>query len=119
MLHTNQDNYFMYIVCSFRRIGYIVARKKSTNSEYLTSLRVKYHFEFIHCDRHQTEPISAASRPFHAIAWISEIVAFHEQCTQKMHQSGDATTQRVLREGLLYSSSPLIPSYTVDFLSEK
>lgn len=96
MLHTNQDNYFMYIVCSFRRIGYIVARKKSTNSEYLTSLRVKYHFEFIHCDRHQTEPISAASRPFHAIAWISEIVAFHEQCTQKMHQSRDATTQRVL-----------------------
>ena len=101
MLHINQENCFISVFCSFRRIGSIVTRKSWTNSEYLTSVRVEKHFEFIHCDWHQNKPISAASRPFHAIAWISvffftrepvqssklqEIVALHEKIVNILRQ---------------------------------
>ena len=39
MLHTNQENYFMYNVCSFRRIGCFSSKKK------VDKLRVSHHFK--------------------------------------------------------------------------
>ena len=101
MLHINQENSFMFIICWFRRICSKVTRKRSTNSGHLTSVRVEKHSEFIHCDWLQNKPILAASRPFHAIAWIAvfsftrepvqssklqEIVGPHEKIVKMLRQ---------------------------------
>ena len=96
MLHTNEESCFIFIVCSFRRIGFIITRKRSTNSEYLTGVRVEKHFEFILVtDIKLCKLISAYSRLFHAIAWISVFSGFTRLPAQSLNFQGNSMYKKL------------------------